>query len=443
MSVKYIHTSGRRGALAPLFAVLLGLFAMIANLPAVAQGQRVLLDRIIAIVDDDVVLQSELELRLADISAAAARAGQPLPDAETLRAEVLDTLILENIQMQLAERVSIRFDDDTINRVLLGMAEQNNLSFDQYVATLEQSGVYLQTRDQVRMQMTMQELQRGMVNRRITITEQEIDNFLNSEMGREIMAAEYFIDHMVVTVSATDSDDERAAKLKYAADLIARTGEGENFPDVRNAARQQRLFPVNATEFGWRQADDLPTIFSEIVAGMERGQVEGPIVAGNGYHIIHLAGKRGGTEQFVSQTDVRHIMLAPNEIRDDEQSRVAIEELRRRILAGEDFASLARQNSDDATSVVAGGDLDWINEGGMPAEFEAAINTLEEGELSEPFRSATGWHIAEVLGRRETDLSLEFSRAQAENTLRGRKFDLELQNWLLEIREDAFVELVE
>ena len=146
---------------------------------------------------------------------------------------------------------------------------------------------------------------------------------------------------------------------------------------------------------------------------------------------------------MVNQTNIRHIMLSSNEIRNEDQTIVEINELRERIIAGEDFAVIARQNSDDASSVVAGGDLDWVNEGGMPPEFELAINELDENELSEPFLTATGWHIAEVLGRRETDLSIEYSRSQAEGTLRDRKFDLELQNWLIEIREEAFVELVE
>jgi peptidyl-prolyl cis-trans isomerase SurA len=146
---------------------------------------------------------------------------------------------------------------------------------------------------------------------------------------------------------------------------------------------------------------------------------------------------------MVNQTNIRHIMLSSNEIRNEDQTIAEINELRERIIAGEDFAVIARQNSDDASSVVAGGDLDWVNEGGMPPEFELAVNELDENELSEPFLTATGWHIAEVLGRRETDLSIEYSRSQAEGTLRDRKFDLELQNWLIEIREEAFVELVE
>ena len=257
------------------------------------------------------------------------------------------------------------------------------------------------------------------------------------------MSADYFVDHLLIPLSSGDSDSEKEAKLRFAADIIARTSEGENFLEVRANARLSNTFPVESTDFGWRKAEQLPNLFSSIVTEMESGDVEGPIEAGNGFHVIHLAGQRGGTEQMVNQTNIRHIMLSSNEIRNEDQTIAEINELRERIIAGEDFAVIARQNSDDASSVVAGGDLDWVNEGGMPPEFELAINELDENELSEPFLTATGWHIAEVLGRRETDLSIEYSRSQAEGTLRDRKFDLELQNWLIEIREEAFVELVE
>ena len=408
-----------------------------------AFAQRILLDRVIALVDQDVVLQSEMDLRMTDILNAAARDNRELPPEDEMKDDVLEALIIESIQLQMAEQVSIRFDDDMINRVLNNMAQSSDMSFDQYVAVLENNGVYLQTRDQVRRQMMLQELQRGMVNRRISITNQEIDNFLNSEMGREVMSADYFIDHLLIPFASVDGTDERDAKLKYAADIVARVGEGENFLEVRTAARQANVFPVESTEFGWRKAENLPNLFSTIVEDMEQGAVEGPIEAGNGYHVIFLAGKRGGTEQIVNQTNVRHIMLSPNEIRNEQQTIGEINELRERILAGEEFASIARQHSDDATSVVAGGDLDWVSEGGLPREFEIVVDQLEENKLSEPFETATGWHIAEVLGRRETDLSVEYSRSQAEQTLRNRKFDLELQNWLIEIREEAFVELVD
>lgn len=420
-----------------------GLGVLLCMTAPLALGQRQLLDRVIAIVDKDVVLLSDLEDRLAEIREQAAANNQPLPPADQLRSEVLEALITENLQMQFAERVSIRFDDDTVNRVLDNMARNNNMTFDEYVSLLEERGVYLRTREQVRKQMTLQELQRGIVNRRITITDQEIQNFLNSEMGREVMAAEYFVDHLLVLSDETDTPEVRETKRTYAADLAARLQDGADFQTVLASAQRDRTFPVEGTDFGWRRANLLPSLFSDIVVNMQVSEVQGPIPAPNGFHIIQLLSKRGGTDQIVSQTHIRHIMLTPNEIRDEEQTQAAIQRLRQRIQEGEDFATLARQNSDDASSVVAGGDLDWVSAGGMPPEMEQVIATLEPGVVSEPFRTATGWHIAEVLGRRQEDLSRQYSRRQAENALRNRKFDLELQNWLIEIRDEAFVELVE
>jgi len=409
-----------------------------------ANAQRVLLDKIIAIVDDDVVLKSELDERINEIIAAAQRSGQPLPeDREQFESDILEALIVENIQMQLANRVSIRYDDDTINRVLGNMARNSNLTFDEYVDALEENGVYLQTREQVRKQMTMQELQRGMVNRRIKITEQEIDNFLNSEMGRELMAADYFVDDLLIPFSAADTPEIKAEKQRLAADLISRIDDDFPLAAARAAARQNTAIEVGGAELGWRKAKQLPSLFADIVVEMEIGEVEGPIEAGNGLHIIQLVDKQGGTEQFVNQTRVRHIMLSPNEIRDEAQTEAEIRRIHQRILDGEDFAAIARQNSDDASSVVGGGDLDWVNEGGMPLEMEQVVDTLEIDRVSEPFRSQVGWHVARVEGRRLQDLSREFTRNQAANALRNRKFELELENWLLEIREDAFVELID
>ena len=435
---KYFSRSGTK------LSQLLAVIAVCLCTAMPAQAQRILLDKIIAVVDRDVVLQSELLDRMRDVRGTAEREGRPLPPENELRDELLESLIIENIQMQFAERASIRYDDDTVNRVMANMAQDNGMSFEEYVRTLEAQGVYLRTRETVRKQLTLQELQRGAVNSRIHITEQEIDNFLNSEMGQEVVSADYLIDHILVPVSATDTDDIRSEKLRFAADMVAKLEDGQSIVQTRAEAIQAGPHPIDGTNFAWRKLDQLPTLFARVVEPMDVGQVEGPIEAGNGFHIVQLRDKRGGTEQIVKQTHLRHIMLAPNEIRDEEQTIALIHEFRDQIANGEEeFASIARQNSDDAASVVAGGDLDWVSEGGMPIEMESVVNELEIGELSEPFRSQMGWHIAEVLDRRENDLSQDYSRNAAHNTLRNRKFDLELQNWLIEIREEAFVELVD
>jgi len=427
------------GTLAAAAAWLALSLCLIGVTPAV-HAQRVSLDKVIALVDDGVILRSQLESRLADIAAQARQNNQPLPPREVLEEEVLDMLVLESIQLQLAERASIRFDDDTLNRVMANLAQQSNLSFDEYVTALQQNGVYLQTREQIRRELTLQELQRGMVNRRINITDQEIENFLNSEMGRTAMAPDYLLEDLIIAVSEGDSAELVEAKLQYASQLVALAESGVDFQELVAEARLNGRFPASNTSLGWRRREQIPSLFADLIPGMSVGDVVGPVRAGNGFHIIELADMRGGTDRMVNQTHIRHIMISPNEIRTEDQARELVSRLRERILAGEEFATLARQNSDDASSVVAGGDLDWVNQGGMPPEMEQVVDQLEVGELSEPFRTATGWHIAEVMGRREQDLSRQYSRSQAENALRNRKFDLELQNWLIEIRESAFVE---
>ncbi len=408
-----------------------------------SQAQRVSLDKVIAVVDEDVILQSELDSRIAELSENAQLNNRPLPPPEQMREEVLDLLVIESVQLQLAERASIRFDDDTLNRVLENLARQSNMTFDQYVNALQQEGVYRQTREQVRRELTLQELQRGMVNRRINITDQEIENFLNSEMGRTAMAADYLVDHILVSIGENDSNALIEEKLEYAANLVSTIQNGDDFAQTRTRAQQEQRFPISGANFGWRRLQQIPSLFTEVVPEMEIGDVAGPIRAGNGFHVIKLADMRGGTERVVNQTHIRHIMVSPNEIRTEEQALALITQLRQRIVDGEEFETLARQNSEDASSVVAGGDLDWVNEGGMPPEMEEIVGKLEINQLSEPFRTEVGWHIAEVLGRREQDMSLQYSRSQAENALRNRKYDLELENWLLELRESAFVEFKE
>lgn len=411
-------------------------------------AQRQTLDKIVAIVDDGVVLQSEYDKRVSDIREQAIASGQPLPSGDVLKNQIIETLIVENLQMQFAERMGIRYDDDTVNMVMRNVAEQNNMSFEQYVDALTQDNQYVITREQIRKELSLRDLQRGIVNRRINITNQEIDNFLNSEMGRVALAPEYLVDQTLLPVSEEDPADLVKAKEEFVMQMLQAINNGTDFAQARAIAQQgatqtpPTAFPVTGGELGWRKSDTLPSLFVDLVPPMKAGQVIGPIRSPSGFHLVKLVNKRGGFEGLVNQTRARHILIAPNEIRTEEQAKALIETLHRRIEAGEDFAEVARQNSDDSASVVAGGDLGWANEGGMPPEFETKVKPLNIGELSEPFRTNFGWHIAEIMDRRETDMTREFSRQQAENTLRNRKFDVELQNWLLEIREQAYVKIL-
>lgn len=409
-----------------------------------AAAERQVLDRVIALVDEGVILQSEYDERIQEIRLRAQEMDLQLPPPDQLREQVMENLIIESLQLQLAERVGIRFDDDTLNRVMTDMANQNNMTFEQYVNALESQGVYLSTRERIRKELAVNEVQRGMVNRRINITDQEIENYLNSESGREAMAPDYLVDQILIPVLATDSVDIERAKEAFATDLLARIRGGEDFADVRMQAQQNAAqgFAVSGGELGWRKADRLPTLFADIVPDMSTGEVSDPIRSSNGFHLIKLSDVRGDSNRLVKQTEARHVLISPNEIRTEEQARRLAQEVYERISGGEDFSIVARQLSDDTQSVVAGGNLGWVSDGGMPPEFEEVVRDLEIGELSQPFRTSFGWHVAEVTGRREQDLSREYRRQQATNALRNRKFDIELENWMLEIRDEAYVKVI-
>lgn len=429
---------------------LMGLSSVTAllMLTSAANAQPQLLDKIIAVIDDGVVLQSEYEERIVEVQERATQMSMALPPPDALREQIMESLIIENLQLQLAERVGIRFDDDTLNRVIGDLAQSSNMSFDQYVSALQAQGVYMQTRERIRRELAVNEVQRGMVNRRITITDQEIDNYLSSEAGRMAMSPDYLVDQILIPVPESDSPVIREAKEAFARDLHERLNAGADFAQLRMASQQAAManppqgFQVSGGELGWRKADQLPSLFVEIVPAMQVGQVNEPIRSANGFHLIRLSDVRGDSTRLVKQTEARHILIAPSEIRTEDQARRLAESVHQRIVGGEDFAVLARQFSDDTMSVVAGGDLGWVSDGGMPPEFEEQIRNMDVGDLSPTFRTSFGWHVAEVTGRREQDLSREYQRQQAQNALRQRKFDIELENWMLEIRDEAYVKYI-
>jgi len=410
-------------------------------------AQRQVLDKVVAIVDEGVVLQSELTLRMDEARQQMQASGQPMPPPTLLREQALESLMVENLQLQLIERMGIRYDDDTVNGIMQTLAQQSNLSFDEYVAALEAAGQYTITREQIRKELSMRDLQRGMVNRRINITDQEIDNFLNSEMGRVTMAPDYLVDQTLIPVGEDDSPELIAAKEAFAQQMFDAIQSGTDFVQARTIAQRSAAttpptaYPATGGELGWRKAEALPTLFVDIVPDMQANEVRGPIRSPSGFHLVKLVAVQGDIQSMVNQTRARHVLITPNEIRTEEQAEALIRSLHARIKGGEDFGDIARQNSDDSASVVAGGDMGWAAEGGMPPDFEAQIKDLPIGQLSEPFRTSFGWHVAEVMERRVQDMSREFSRQQAENALRNRKFEVELQNWLVEIREKAYVKI--
>ena len=403
------------------------------------QAQTQILDQVVAIVDDDVIMASELRERVAAITQSLEARGVEMPPEDVLIRETLDRLILESIQLQLGNRVGARISDAQLNQAMERVAAQNRMSLADFSAALEQQGQsYAAMREQVRREMIIQRVQAGNVNQRIQISEQEVRNFLASPEGQKLTQPEYRILHALLPLPEDAPDDEVTAARSYLNGLLQRIRRGEAFDQVISSNDGRYAF--SGGDLGWRKLEDLPSLFSDVAPSLEVGATSDPIRSPSGLHLINLADMRGG-EQMVNQTRVRHILIQPSEIMTDAQAEARAEELRNRILQGEDFAELAREYSRDIGSAAEGGDLGWTTPGQMVPEFEAAMADTAVGEISEPVKSQFGWHILEVMERREQDMTAQAIRNRATEALHQRKYDEELDAWLRKIRDEAFVDI--
>ena len=411
--------------------------AVVFSVALSANAQVVPLDSVVAIVDEDIILSSEVRDRVQQVKASATQRGMELPDDETLVQETLDRLILESIQLQLADRYGIRIPDAQLDQAMARIASQNRLTLEQFRDALTQSGQsYLQMRESLRDELAIQRVQQGSVMRDINITEREIDNFMATEEGEAMIEPEYRVVQALVSVSRSDSEDERAAKEDFVDGVLANVLAGADFSEAVSVIEP---YSFRGGDLGWRKLRDIPSMFSEIVPNLKPGQT-GKVESSSGLHLVHLAEARG-IERLVEQTNVRHILVKPNEVLDNEAAREFIASLKQRIESGEDFAALAKEHSDDIGSAQEGGELGWTNPGQMVPEFETAMAGAEIGVITDPVRSEFGWHILEVTDRRTENFAEQVRRNQVANFLRESKYEEELENWLREIREEAFVDI--
>lgn len=403
------------------------------------QAATEMLDQVVAIVDDDVIMASELRERLAAVTENLTARGVDMPPEDVLIRETLDRLILESIQLQKGMRVGVRISEDQLNSAMQRIAAQNRMTLPQFQAALEQQGQsYADMREQVRREMIIQRVQAGNVNQRIQISEQEVKNFLATEEGQKLTQPEYHIVHALLPVSPSASDSEVAAAEAQVNKLLRRIRAGAPFEEVIDSSGGR--FTFTGGDLGWRKAADLPSLFADVAPQLKQGETSDPIRSDSGFHLINMKERRG-LDQIVNQTKVRHILVKPSEIMTDDQARKLVADLKARAEAGEDFADLARQYSEDIGSAQEGGDLGWTNPGQMVPEFEKAMAATEVGQISEPVRTQFGWHILEVLGRRKQDMTQEAIRARAMDYLHNRKYQEELDAWLRQIRDEAFVDI--
>jgi len=400
-----------------------------------------LIDRVVAVVDSGVIMESQLNSRVEEILIRLKNDKAELPPLNLLEEQVLDRLIIEEIQLQLADRAGIKISDSELNQTLSRVSSQNNLSLEEFRLKLEAEGTsYKSFRDTIKKELIIQRVQRGKVGAKIDISEQELENFINSEEGRTQLAEQYNVQHILLSVKSGLSEIEIEAIENEAVSLLERLENGESFEKLA-ASYSAGQKALEGGFLGWRTSAELPSLFAEVVSGLTVGEVAQPVRSGAGFHILKLTDKRGNTVKFLDQTLARHILVQPSEIRTENQAEMLINDIYKRLKEGEDFKQLARQFSEDPGSKMDGGELGWSNPGDYDPAFEMTLNATEIGQLSEPVKSSFGWHIIEVMDRRNEDVSQEEQKNRAYQIIFKRKFDQELQSTLIELRAEAYVDI--
>ncbi|WP_198343081.1 peptidylprolyl isomerase [Oleiphilus messinensis] len=399
------------------------------------------IDSVLAIVEDGIVSQSELKSRMTTITARLNAQNTPLPPADVMRQRVLEQLILEQIQLQMADREGLRISDAQLAETMANIAGRSGYSLAEFEEALKSEGVsFLEAREQIRRELLISRVQQRRVGGRVRVTDSEVENYLQSSVGKNRTATEYLLGHILITVpeGAPDSVIEmKLAEVQAIADQIKSAADFQKMAVARSEGRNA----LDGGVIGWRKENELPSLASDVVPQLAVGQVSRPLKTASGFHLVSVLEKRGGQSQLVEQRKVRHILIKPSEIRTEQEAKAKIEDIYRKIQNGGAFAELAKSESEDPISGVSGGDLGWVSPGEMVPEFEQVMLQTKAGELSAPFRSEFGWHILEVQDQREKDLGEEIQASQAREVLQQRKYEIELQKWLLEIKGEAYIDI--
>lgn len=420
-------------------SLLIFLTAICISAPSVAQLQ--LLDKVAAVVNDDVIMASELQEQVAIIYQRISASGTQPPPQEVLIPQVLEKLIQDRLQLSMGLRAGVKISDAELNQAMTRLAQQQNLSLDEFLAIAAREGLNpAALKAQMKDEMIIARVQQNQVQRRFAVTDQDIDNFLKSEEGKFLSSPDVNVGHILLPVSSGADKETVQQVLDKVENLRQQANNGTDFRQLA-MAHSTGQNALQGGDIGWRKSAQLPGIFATVLAELQPGDISAPIRSDAGFHLLKLYDRRGNTEELVQQSMVRHILIKPNEIRSEEDARIMLLDLRGRIAAGEDFADLARQFSEDSGSALNGGSVGWSVPGQFVPQFEQAIQEAQINVIGEPFRTQFGWHLLQVTERRQQDFSTEIMRNQAQNVLRQRKFEEELPIWLQEIRDEAFIDI--
>jgi peptidyl-prolyl cis-trans isomerase SurA len=399
-----------------------------------------LLDRVAATVNDGIVLQSELDEQTLLIAQRLRAQNLELPAQNVLRQQVLERLVMQELQMQRADRAGIKIADETLNNALKDVAQRNNLPLDQLPEALAAQGIdYATYRETIRKELTLQILRQRDVIARINVSPRELEQFLEKQSKMPSEANEYNVSHILIAVPQAATPDQLDEASKRANEVYERATKGEDFARLAVQYSNSQT-ALEGGSLSWRKGPELPTFLAEIVARLKPSEVSEPLRTPSGYHLVRLNEQRGQAQVIVDQVHARHILMKPTELQDDATVQQKLATIRERILKGEDFAAVATATSEDPGSASEGGDLGWTGPGTFVPEFEQRLAALQENEISEPFRTQFGWHVVQLLGKRQFDSTDELKRQRAFAQLRESKADEETELWLRRLRDEAYVE---
>jgi len=401
----------------------------------------VVLDRIVAVVNDEVITRIDLDDRVRIAIKQLRQQGTPLPPREVLERQLLDRMVTDRVQLHFAKETGLRVDDTELDRAIGRIAQENKLTLQGMRQALEKDGVpFPRFREDIRDEIVMARLREREVDARIVVSEGEIDNFLSLQQGQEGGSDEYNLSHILVVVPENASPEQIQARRNRAEQAYAQFKGGADFRQVA-AAFSEAPDALQGGVMGWRQSSRLPTLFTDALKPMRTGELSPILRSPNGFHILRLNDKRGGGPPvMVQQIRARHILVKTSELVSENEARSRLRNLKERLENNADFAGLARAHSEDA-SATKGGDLGWLSPGDTVPEFERAMDALKPGQISDPILTPFGWHLIQVLERRNEDMSKERQRLMARQALRARKSDEAYQEWVRQLRDRAFIEL--
>ena len=421
----------------PLFYILLLVSMAITSATTAAST---LVDRIVAVVENDVITESELIERINVIKAQANDKSR-LPSDNALTEQVLQRIILERLQVDWATRRGIEIDDATLDQAMRNLAQRNGLDLDQFRSALLQQGIdYVAFRNQIRTEMIISQVTRRAIEANVQISEKEIDDVLESQQNVINPDSEYRISHILIQLPQDPTPDDIAAAKSKIEDLHAKAKAGESFTQLA-IAHSQAQDALEGGDLGWRNKSQLPDVFARQVSSMKPGDISNTLRSNSGFHIFRILDMRGNDTVMVDQVLSRHILIRPNAVRSDAQVEQDLAALRTRIVNGDDFAELARAHSEDPGSASKGGELGWMSPSAFVPKFREVSETLELNSISQPFKSRYGWHILQVLDKREHDNSEEARRNEAREFIRQRKVGEEKELWLRQIRDESYVDI--